>query len=146
MVKWNMYRIGEFAKIVDIPVRTLRFYDQYGVLQPSDIDRFTGYRYYTDENILECELIKLLKSVDFTLEEIILYKNNLTNDVLGRKQQEIKQQIELLNNKYKRLSVMKEEMLKDRPKQKTYSKINDESMEEKILRRKYERRNINKNL
>ena len=46
-----MYKIGDFAKIVDIPVRTLRFYDTYGVLQPSEIDNFTGYRYYSDENI-----------------------------------------------------------------------------------------------
>ena len=51
-----MYKIGDFAKIVDIPVRTLRFYDTYGVLQPSEIDDFTGYRYYSDENIVECEL------------------------------------------------------------------------------------------
>ena len=39
-----MYKIGDFSKIVDIPVRTLRFYAQYGVLQPSEIDEFTGYR------------------------------------------------------------------------------------------------------
>ena len=104
-----MYKIGEFSKIVDIPVRTLRFYDEYGVLQPSEIDDFTGYRYYTDENIVECELIKLLKSVDFTLEEIVLYKNNLNNEILDKKQQEILEQIELLKKKFKRLTIMKED-------------------------------------
>lgn len=39
-----MYKIGDFSKIVGIPVRTLRFYDQYKVLQPSVVDNFTGYR------------------------------------------------------------------------------------------------------
>lgn len=71
-----MYKIGDFSKIVGIPVRTLRFYAQYGVLEPSQIDNFTGYRYYSDENVIECELIKLLKSLDFTLEEIATYKNH----------------------------------------------------------------------
>ena len=67
-----MYKIGEFSKIVDIPVRTLRFYDEYGVLQPSEIDNYTGYRYYTEKDIKECKIIKLLKSVDFTLDEIAI--------------------------------------------------------------------------
>lgn len=38
-----MYKIGDFSKIVDIPVRTLRYYAEYGVLVPSEIDKFTGY-------------------------------------------------------------------------------------------------------
>ena len=85
-----MYRIGEFAKIVDIPVRTLRYYDEYGVLTPSVIDDFTGYRYYDEENIVECELIKLLKSLDFTLEEIITYKDCLDEDVIKKKKEGIR--------------------------------------------------------
>lgn len=88
-----MYKIGTFAKIVDIPVRTLRFYDQYGVLQPSEIDPFTGYRYYSDDNIVECELIKLLKSLDFTLEEISIYKNSLNEEVIKKKKKEIEERI-----------------------------------------------------
>ena len=78
-----MYKIGEFSKIVDIPVRTLRYYDEYGILKPSEVDNFTGYRYYTDNNVIECEIIKLLKSVNFTLEEIasnILLSKNTTKD------------------------------------------------------------------
>ena len=98
-----MYKIGDFSKIVDIPVRTLRFYAQYGVLQPSEIDEFTGYRYYSDENIIECELIKLLKSLDFTLEEITLYKNNLNNEIIEKKKKELEERMYLLRLKYKRL-------------------------------------------
>ncbi len=139
-----MYKIGEFSKIVGISVRTLRFYDQYGVLQPSEIDAFTGYRYYTDENIVECELIKLLKSVDFTLEEVILSKNNLNTEILDKKQQEILEQIELLKKKFKRLSIMKEELQNAQIKGKIYKKIENESEAERVLRRRYERRNIKK--
>lgn len=107
-----MYKIGDFAKIVDIPVRTLRFYDTYGVLQPSEIDNFTGYRYYSDENIVECELIKLLKSLDFTLEEIILYKDCIDEEILEKKKREIEERMYLLKLKHKRIEIMQEQLLK----------------------------------
>lgn len=137
-----MYKIGDFAKIVDIPVRTLRFYDQYGVLQPSEIDNFTGYRYYSDENIVECELIKLLKSLDFTLEEIILYKNSLDEEVIKKKKKEIEERIYLLKLKYKRLSILEEEL----KNQKEFINKTKESPEEKVLRRKYEKRKVGKSV
>ncbi|MBS5778581.1 MAG: MerR family transcriptional regulator [Acholeplasma sp.] len=135
----NMYKIGDFSKIVGIPVRTLRFYAQYGVLEPSQIDNFTGYRYYSDENVIECELIKLLKSLDFTLEEIATYKNHLNNEILEKKKKEIEERIYLLSLKYKRLEILQQ--------QSALKKINElqETTEEKVLRRKYEKRNIKRN-
>ena len=134
-----MYKIGDFSKIVGIPVRTLRFYAQYGVLEPSQIDNFTGYRYYSDENVIECELIKLLKSLDFTLEEIATYKNHLNNEILEKKKKEIEERIYLLSLKYKRLEILQQ--------QSALKKINElqETTEEKVLRRKYEKRNIKRN-
>lgn len=134
-----MYKIGDFSKIVGIPVRTLRFYAQYGVLEPSQIDNFTGYRYYSDENVIECELIKLLKSLDFTLEEIATYKNHLNNEILEKKKKEIEERIYLLRLKYKRLEILQQ--------QSALKKINElqETTEEKVLRRKYEKRNIKRN-
>ena len=99
-----MYKIGDFSKIVDVPVRTLRFYAECGVLIPSLTDEFTGYRYYDDSNVLECEKIKLLKSLDFTLEEIIRVKDNLTADVFESKRREITMKMCLLKDKCDMLS------------------------------------------
>lgn len=133
-----MYRIGEFSKIVDIPVRTLRYYAEYGVLVPSVIDKFTGYRYYDENNIIDCEKIKLLKSLDFTLDEIKLYKDCMDEEILKKKKKEIEERIYLLKLKYERLVSMQENgNVLD------YLDIN-EKMEEKVLRRKYERRNNKK--
>ena len=112
-----MYKIGDFSKIVDIPVRTLRYYAEYGILVPSLVDKFTGYKYYDDENIVECELIKLLKSLDFTLDEIMRYKNDINYDVLEKKKKELEQRMYLLRLKYDRLSLMQEE-LKNKKKDK----------------------------
>ena len=137
-----MYKIGDFSKIVDIPVRTLRFYDEYGVLCPSEIDNFTGYRYYSDENVLECELIKLLKSLDFTLEEISLYKKSLDEEIIKKKKKEIEERIYLLKLKYKRLLIFEQEL---KSKKEFLSKIK-ETPEEKVLRRKYEKRNVRKSV
>ena len=124
-----MYKIGEFSKIVNIPIRTLRFYDDCGVLQPDDIDRYTGYRYYTDENVVECELVKLLKSVNFTLEEIALVKDNIDETIIEQKQEEIKQEIRKMEKKVEMLSVMKNHIKKDQPKvYKMIEKIKEEKI------------------
>lgn len=134
-----MYKIGDFSKIVNIPVRTLRYYAEYGVLVPSEIDKFTGYKYYSEENVIECEMIKLLKSLDFTLNEIKEYRNCIDEEILEKKKKEIEERMYLLKLKYKRLTYMQEEL----KKQKSYTNLN-ETEEEKVLRRKYEKRNIRK--
>lgn len=135
-----MYKIGDFSKIVGIPVRTLRYYAEYGVLVPSLVDKFTGYKYYDEENIIECELIKLLKSLDFTLEEIINYKSHIDYDLLEKKKKEIEERIYLLKLKYERLTIMQMEL-----KNNSEYTRSRESEEERVLRRKYEKRSIGKN-
>lgn len=137
-----MYKIGELSKIVDIPVKTLRYYDEFGILHPNQIDNFTGYRFYDDNSILECELIKLLKSVNFTLEEIKQYKENFSKAILLNKQNEIIEEINFLTKKYERISIMIKEASNSTTPPKVYKKIPVEPTEEKVLRRKYERRNI----
>lgn len=104
----NLYKIGDFSKIVNLPIKTLRYYDEYGLLKPSYVDEFTGYRYYNDANISECKLIILLKSLDFTLEEILNCKDNLTTEVINAKRKEIDDKIDLLNKKQKMLMIIEQ--------------------------------------
>ena len=42
-----MLKIGEFSRLSQVTVKTLRYYDEIGLLKPSEIDRFTDYRYYS---------------------------------------------------------------------------------------------------
>jgi DNA-binding transcriptional MerR regulator len=44
-------QIGEFAKICGTKITVLRHYDKEGLLEPDYVDAFTGYRYYSDEQI-----------------------------------------------------------------------------------------------
>lgn len=134
-----MYKIGDFSKIVDIPVRTLRYYAECGVLLPNEIDKFTGYKYYSNQNVIDAELIKLLKSLDFTLDEIKKYKSNLNDEILEKKKKEIKEKIYLLKLKYEKIIYMQQQL-------NTNEWNLDTNETEKIIRRKYEKRGIRKNI
>jgi DNA-binding transcriptional MerR regulator len=65
-----MYSIGKFSKICDIPVKTLRYYSDIGLVEPSYIDPVTNYRYYDFDKIKLVKKVKLLKSCHFSLDQI----------------------------------------------------------------------------
>ncbi|MCG8638225.1 MAG: MerR family transcriptional regulator [Desulfobacterales bacterium] len=66
----NLYSIGQMAKICQIPIQTLRYYDKIGLLKPTIIKDENNYRYYSKRQILHVNLIKYLKSFEFSLDEI----------------------------------------------------------------------------
>jgi MerR family transcriptional regulator, thiopeptide resistance regulator len=63
------YRTGQFAQKASVSVRTLRYYDKEGLLEPSDSSR-AGYRLYTDEDLINLQQILALKFLGFSLDEI----------------------------------------------------------------------------
>ena len=65
-----LYRIGMFAAMNHITVKTLRFYEEQGLLMPALIHPETGYRYYTLSQMAVLHQITALKLAGFTLEEI----------------------------------------------------------------------------
>ena len=65
-----MYKIGELSKLCNISVKTLRYYDAEGLLIPDEIDKFTGYRYYSASKLETCYRIIALKELGFSLDEI----------------------------------------------------------------------------
>jgi len=63
-------RIGEFARIGQVSVATLRYYDEYGLLKPNVLDADTGYRSYTFAQLPRLNRILALKELGFPLEQI----------------------------------------------------------------------------
>jgi len=63
------YSSGEFAKMAQVSVRTIRFYDKQNILKPSYVNP-TGARFYTDSDFVKLQQILLLKYLGFSLEEI----------------------------------------------------------------------------
>ena len=69
MKKEGFYSSGQFAKLADVSVRTIRFYDRQDILKPSFVDAH-GARFYTDQDLASLQQILLLKYLGFSLEEI----------------------------------------------------------------------------
>ena len=55
-----MLSIGEFSKICKVSTKTLRYYDEIGLIKPSKINQENGYRYYSIEQLETMLLIKRL--------------------------------------------------------------------------------------
>src|SRR5579871_2420016 len=64
------YRIGEFARAAGVSPKTLRFYDEIGLLRPAGIDPRTRYRFYISKQLQDLALITELKDMGASLVEI----------------------------------------------------------------------------
>ena len=75
-----MYKIGEFSLLNKVTIKTLRYYNEIGLFIPKVIDKYTGYRYYDEDQLEEFNKIES----DMTYEqvkEIIGSDGTLTSDV-----------------------------------------------------------------
>jgi DNA-binding transcriptional MerR regulator len=65
-----MFKIGDFSNLTRVPVRTRHYYDEIGLFRPQHVDPFTGYRYYSFEQLPRLNRILALKDLGFALEQI----------------------------------------------------------------------------
>lgn len=70
MRKRTKLKIGEFSKLMQVTVKTLRHYEQIGLLVPDEVDQWSGYRYYTLDQMQKLKSIRQLKDIGFSLVEI----------------------------------------------------------------------------
>lgn len=66
----KLYQIGEVSKICNIPIKTLRYYDEIKLLIPRKIDPDSNYRYYSNDQLALVLVIKHFKEAGFSLKEI----------------------------------------------------------------------------
>ena len=88
-MKNMLYKIGEFSKLANSPIKTLRYYDEINLFKPKEIDLFSGYRYYSEEQLKDLKIILSLKEVGFSLEEIKKNKNNYSDELMRHKKTEL---------------------------------------------------------
>ena len=105
-----MFKIGEFSRLSRISVRMLRHYDQLGLLTPSQTDPFTGYRYYSAEQLPRLNRIIALRDLGFSLEQIagMLEDTLSTEQLLGMlklKRLEVEEQLKQEQQRLERLEV-----------------------------------------
>jgi DNA-binding transcriptional MerR regulator len=94
-----MFTVGEFSRLAQVSKRLLRYYDEIGLLKPRHTDLFTGYRYYSAEQMSLLNRILALKDLGLSLEQIQrILRENVSTDELQRmfllKKAEIEQQVQ----------------------------------------------------
>ena len=65
-----MMTIKQFASLCGCSTQTLRYYDKIDLLKPVQVDRWSGYRYYTESQAIDFVKIRNLQAADFTIGEI----------------------------------------------------------------------------
>jgi predicted transcriptional regulator YdeE/DNA-binding transcriptional MerR regulator len=94
-----MLKIGEFSRLAQVSIKTLRYYDEVGLLRPEWVDRFSGYRYYSLEQLPRLNRILALRELGFPLVQIAqLLRDDLPTGELQRlmrlRQAELSQQVQ----------------------------------------------------
>lgn len=108
----KFYSIGEIAKLSNLSIQTLRYYDQIDLFKPSYIDPGTNYRYYNESQLFHLDLIKSLKYLGTPLTTIKQVQNFTLDkmiEFLAEQEQVIESQIDRLQEvKYTLLKTKKQ--------------------------------------
>ncbi|GIP34948.1 MerR family transcriptional regulator [Paenibacillus sp. J2TS4] len=106
-----MLSIGEFSKICRVSTKTLRYYDEIGLINPDEINPDNGYRYYSMRQLKKMLFINRLKSYHFSLEEIkavLEWEEDQSEEklcsALNRKRREIQEKLNTLEYTLKQMS------------------------------------------
>jgi DNA-binding transcriptional MerR regulator len=73
-----MFQIGNFSRLSQVTVKALRHYDEIGLFKPARVDPFSGYRYYSTNQLPHLNRILALKDLGLSLEQI---KDLMAEDV-----------------------------------------------------------------
>ena len=99
------YTSGEFARKANVSIRTVRYYDQQGILKPTCVTE-AGYRLYTDGNFLRLQKILSLKYLGFSLDEIRSMTVNDEDE--GSIGQSLRLQLQLVRKKIDHLKLVEQ--------------------------------------
>lgn len=88
------YQINELAIMAGVSLRTLRYYDEIGLLSPASRSP-AGYRLYSDDDLAKLQQILFWRELDFPLDQI----KQLINEPGGERQQALKTQVKLLQER-----------------------------------------------
>jgi DNA-binding transcriptional MerR regulator len=66
----RLHSIGDFSRATHMTVKTLRHYHQIGLLEPANVDPYTGYRSYTTDQIPGARVIRRLRELQMPLKRI----------------------------------------------------------------------------
>ncbi len=103
-------KIGEFARLGQVTVQTLRYYAELDLLRPGEVDPFTGYRYYLLDQLPALHRILVLKDMGIPLDQVnrMLHENISTEEmrrILLIKQDNIRTQVQNSLDQLERIDI-----------------------------------------
>lgn len=88
-----MLKIGEFSKLSLLTIKALRFYEKEGLLVPTSVDEWTGYRFYETKQLETAAKIKAFRQLDLSIEEIkAIFAGADEKRILAQKAEKLVQQ------------------------------------------------------
>ncbi|MCQ2329859.1 MAG: MerR family transcriptional regulator [Paludibacteraceae bacterium] len=126
-------KIGEFSRMMQVTIKTLRFYEQKGLLLPCQVDEWTGYRYYSIEQMQKLSSIREMQWLGFSLDEI---KEMYEAELHEPTDEQIKEKLIQTERQIKELSARRAQLLnwkKSRKKIKTMDKFSIQRLPEIIV-------------
>ena len=66
----ELLTIGEVAKLDGITAKALRYYDAHNILKPAAVDPATGYRYYTPDQMLDVDVMRICIAAGMPLDSL----------------------------------------------------------------------------
>ncbi|PKM56612.1 MAG: hypothetical protein CVU98_10360 [Firmicutes bacterium HGW-Firmicutes-3] len=123
----KIFSTGELAKLCNVSVRTIQYYDKEDIFKPSEISE-GGRRIYSEDDLNRFRCICLYKALGFTLDEIKLlteteHTYNYLSETIIIQQEKIDKEIATLQQTKERLSAVLEQI-------KETGKISVDSIEE----------------
>lgn len=113
-----IFKIGEFSKLTQVSIRMLRYYDETGLLKPSEVDKFTNYRLYSAEQIPTLNKIIFLRDLGFTVSEIAValsgWNDELVSELLDKKRMEIQNEIKSEQDKLTKIELAKRDIRQEK--------------------------------
>lgn len=98
------YSIGEVAEMCSVSIKTLRYYDQIGLVIPEFRNEESKYRYYSKQQMIKLFIIRQLRKLGFSVKEI---KGLLENLKLEEMEDAVNNRLEAIDNEIKELEMRK---------------------------------------
>ena len=81
MERKNLLSIGRLSKLTGVNIKSLRYYDQLGILRPAYVDRDSKYRYYTFSQVYIVEAIQLCVELDIPLKRFLEFLDDSKHQI-----------------------------------------------------------------
>jgi DNA-binding transcriptional MerR regulator len=87
--------IGDFSRMTHLSVKALRHYHDVGLLEPAEIDRSSGYRFYLADQVPVAQVIRRFRDLGMPVDEV---KSVLSAPDVGRRNQVIVAHLERMED------------------------------------------------